>query len=94
VSTPELLVPTAFSPNGDGVNERFRALNQNIDRYNLQVYNRWGEKVFETNVPGDGWDGVFKGVQQELGVYVWTCQYQLKGQTKLNLVKGNVTLMR
>jgi gliding motility-associated-like protein len=94
VSAPELLVPTAFSPNGDGVNERFRALNQNIDRYNLQVYNRWGEKVFETSVPGDGWDGVFKGVQQELGVYVWTCQYQLKGQTKLNLVKGNVTLMR
>jgi len=94
VTAPELLVPTAFSPNGDGVNDRFRALNKNIEKYSFQVFNRWGEKVFETNVPGEGWDGVFKGVEQELGVYVWTCQYQLRGQTKLSLVKGNVTLMR
>lgn len=94
VTSPLLLVPTAFSPNGDGTNDRFRALNNNIDKYNLQVYNRWGEKVFETNVPNEGWDGVFKGVEQELGVYTWTCQYQLKGQTKKTLAKGNVTLMK
>lgn len=94
VTSPELLIPTAFSPNGDGMNDKFRVMNRNVVKFNLQIYNRWGEKVFETSDFLSGWDGVFRGVEQEMGVYAWTCDYMLQGQTKSTLAKGNLTLMR
>lgn len=91
----ELLVPTAFSPNGDNVNAYFHVLNKNLDKLTLQVFNRWGEKVYETSDPNDqGWDGFYKGIPQELGVYVWQCQYQFTGAPKIHTAKGNVTLVR
>ncbi|MBK7147584.1 MAG: gliding motility-associated C-terminal domain-containing protein [Bacteroidetes bacterium] len=94
VTVPELLIPTAFSPNGDGMNDKFRVLNKDLEQLTFQVYNRWGELVFETSTPGDGWDGIYKGVEQEMGVYVWHCQYRLTGQAQVKLAKGNMTLMR
>lgn len=94
VTAPELLIPTAFSPNGDGVNDKFRVLNRDVEKLNLQVYNRWGEKVYETNDPLSGWDGMYKGMIQPLGVYTWKCDYLLSGQTKNTLAKGNVTLVK
>ncbi len=94
VSSPELLIPTAFSPNGDGVNDVFRALNKNLTKYNLQVYDRWGEMIFETSDPSEGWDGVYQGINQPLGVYVWQCNYLFSGISKSKTAKGNVTLMR
>jgi len=94
VSSPELLIPTAFSPNGDGVNDLFRALNKNLTKYNLQVYDRWGEKIFETSDPQEGWDGVYQGITQPLGVYVWQCNYLFAGAPKSKTAKGNVTLVR
>ena len=94
ISNPELLIPTAFSPNGDGVNDAFKALNKNLVKYNLQVYNRWGEKVFESTDPADGWDGVYQGIEQGMGVYVWQCEYLFAGAPKSKTAKGNVTLMR
>ncbi|MFN8287576.1 MAG: gliding motility-associated C-terminal domain-containing protein [Chitinophagales bacterium] len=94
VSSPELLIPTAFSPNGDGFNDKFRVLNKDVIKLDLQIFNRWGELVFETSDPLEGWDGVYKGMEQELGVYVWKCDYILNGQTKTKSAKGNLTLMR
>lgn len=94
VRVSDFLIPTAFSPNGDGVNDIFRSLSRDIVRFNMQVYNRWGELVFQTNNPLEGWDGVYKGVEQEMGVYVWTCEYQMLGQSERKLAKGNVTLLR
>ncbi|MBL0309631.1 MAG: gliding motility-associated C-terminal domain-containing protein [Bacteroidetes bacterium] len=90
----QLLIPTAFSPNGDGMNDIFRSKNDNLSKFNLQVYNRWGEKVFETDNVSDGWDGTFRTVAQGLGVYAWQCQYQFAGTTKIITAKGNVTLLR
>ncbi|MBS1613892.1 MAG: gliding motility-associated C-terminal domain-containing protein, partial [Bacteroidetes bacterium] len=58
------------------------------------IFNRWGEKVFETTDPLSGWDGMYKGMIQPLGVYTWKCDYQLAGQTKSTLASGNLTLMR
>lgn len=94
VTAPELLIPTAFSPNGDGMNDKFRVMNRDLVKFRLQVYNRWGEKVFETSDFTSGWDGTFKGVEQEMGVYVWICDYMLQGQTKSTVARGNVTLFR
>ena len=89
-----LLIPTAFSPNNDGINDIFRPLNKNLAKLDLQVYDRWGQKIFETDVLGDGWDGTYKGIKQDLGVYVWQAQYQLKGFDKTFSESGNVTLVK
>ncbi len=94
VITPQLYIPTAFSPNGDGRNNVFKVLNGNVEKLNLLVFNRWGEKIYESNNPRDGWDGTYKGEQQEMGVYAWICEYKLAGQTKVTIAKGNVTLVR
>jgi gliding motility-associated-like protein len=89
-----LLIPTAFSPNNDGVNDLFRPLNKNLYKLDFQVFDRWGQKIYETDVIGDGWDGTYKGRKQDLGVYVWQAEYQLTGQTKMLSASGNVTLVR
>lgn len=94
IISEQLLIPTAFSPNDDGVNDIFRAKNNNLSKFNMQVYNRWGEKVFESDDISEGWDGTFRTVEQGLGVYTWQCQYQFAGTTKILTAKGNVTLLR
>ncbi len=87
-----LLIPTGFSPNGDGVNDVFRILNKNIGLKQFTIYNRWGEVVFTTDDLLEGWDGLYKGMEQPLGVYVWTIDYTIKN--KPQHAKGNVTLVR
>lgn len=94
VTSPELLIPTGFSPNGDGVNDVFRALNKNLAKYTLQVYNRWGEKLFETTDPTEGWDGIYQGINQPMEVYTWQCEYLFAGAPSKKTAKGNVTLVR
>ena len=94
VVSPGLLIPTGFSPNGDGVNDVFHVLNKNLAKIDLAVFDRWGNKVYETNDWTVGWDGTYKGMKQEIGVYVWECSYQFLGETTLKTSKGNVTLIR
>lgn len=94
VSELGLLIPTAFSPNGDGENDVFHVLNKNLAQVDLQVFNRWGEKVYETTDWTVGWDGTYKGMKQEVGVYIWECSYRFTGETTLKTAKGNVTLIR
>ena len=69
---PDLLVPTAFSPDNDGNNDVFRPIvigMKSLDAF--RVYNRWGQLVFSTTQTGFGWDGNFKGMPQSAGTYVW-----------------------
>lgn len=94
VSPDELLMPTGFSPNGDGVNDFFRPANKNLKKFKLQVYNRWGELIFETDNAKTGWDGTFKTHEQSLGVYVWNAEFQTQNMKKVRLANGNVTLVK
>jgi gliding motility-associated-like protein len=89
-----LLVPTAFTPNGDTRNDVLKPLNKNLEDIVFRVYNRWGEKIYETFDIGQGWDGTFKGQPQDLGVYVWMAEYKLTGMTSMTSVSGNVTLIK
>jgi len=90
----ELMVPTAFTPNGDGLNDLFKPiLSGNVTRFNFSIYNRWGEKVFETQSLGQGWTGKLNGVPATNGVFIWYCQYQLAGQAA-KIKKGTVMLIR
>jgi len=95
----DLFVPTAFSPNFDGKNDRFRVKGptQGIDNFRLSVYNRWGQLIWETNNFGDGWDGTYNGTNCPLGAYTWVLSFGVTGniQEKNKVVKrGVVTLIR
>jgi len=66
-----IYIPSAFTPNGDGMNDRFGAKGEGISDYHLLVYDRWGEVIFESTNPGDQWDGKYKGEPVEQGTYVY-----------------------
>ena len=86
-------VPNAFTPNHDGKNDVFKALLfGDIKKYDLIIYNRWGNVVYRTNDPDKGWDGTFKGTEPSTG-YIWMCSYQLDGQPA-KVEKSTVTLIR
>ncbi|MFN5334839.1 MAG: gliding motility-associated C-terminal domain-containing protein [Bacteroidota bacterium] len=71
----DILVPTAFSPNSDGHNDRLDFFLIGIKEFNFfKVFNRWGQLVFETNDRMQLWDGRFKGKEQPLETYVWVAQ--------------------
>ncbi len=88
--------PTAFSPNNDGRNDLFRIVNgYDIGEFHLVLFNRWGQKIFESANPQQGWDGIVGGKQADNGVYLWFCNYanRSKPSDKISL-KGTVTLIR
>lgn len=94
-TTTLILLPTAFSPNNDGVNDVFRIVRLlNIARMvEFRVFNRWGQMVFETRDPKEGWDGTRNGEPQPIEVY----QFYVKAVTydgETIVEKGNVTLVR
>jgi len=87
-------IPSAFTPNNDGVNDIFRPLLfGNVKKYQFTIYNRWSEKVFQTAEPGKGWDGIYSGRQQDTNIFLWICSYQLEGEAQ-KIEKGTVLLIR
>ncbi|MEZ4885710.1 MAG: gliding motility-associated C-terminal domain-containing protein [Chitinophagales bacterium] len=90
-----VIVPTAFSPNGDGVNDQILpVLNQGVELIKFAIYNRSGEPVFETSNPLEGWDGIFKNDKQNVGVYPYYLEaVDRNDQDKPLLVRGNITLI-
>ncbi|HEV7331314.1 MAG TPA: gliding motility-associated C-terminal domain-containing protein [Flavisolibacter sp.] len=87
-------IPTAITPNRDGKNDEFSALVfGKTEKFELTVYNRWGQVIFYTVDPRKGWDGKLAGLVQETSVYVWTCRYQLQGGKEV-IEKGTVTVVR
>ncbi|HEY0611525.1 MAG TPA: gliding motility-associated C-terminal domain-containing protein, partial [Chitinophaga sp.] len=90
-----LFVPTAFSPNADGNNDLFRVKAKGVAIYTLQVYNRWGQLIFEAADVTRGWDGRFKSQEQPVGTYVYVVRYAYFGrETQLLEQKGTFTLVR
>ncbi|WP_343672647.1 gliding motility-associated C-terminal domain-containing protein [Chitinophaga sp.] len=77
-----LYLPTAFSPNGDGRNDIFRAMvHDDVTAFNLSVYGRWGQLIFHSGNPGQGWDGMYRGTPMPVGNYVYVVTYtDSKGQ--------------
>lgn len=91
----EVFVPTAFSPNGDNINDRAVFKNNDcIRNVVFSIFDRWGEKVFFTEDPkSTGWDGNYKGTPMDAGVFVYYLDAVLKDNTTVSL-KGNITLVR
>ena len=89
-----IAVPTAFTPNGDGLNDYLYPLNAyKATNLVFRVYNRNGQVVFETRDWSKKWDGTLRGVQQSSGVYVWTLEYNDASNKKISL-KGTTALIR
>lgn len=90
-------VPNAFHPCAPGVtpcnNGFFNVEGQGITEFVLKVFNRWGEKVFETNDRNIGWDGIYKGKPQDMDVYVWELNALMENGERV-VTSGNVTLIR
>ena len=71
----DLFVPKAWTPNRDGHNDKLFPLTVNIRELKyFRVFNRWGQLVFETNVIGQGWDGILQGKPAVMDVYTWTVE--------------------
>jgi gliding motility-associated-like protein len=88
-----LYVPNAFTPNGDGQNDVFRALLfGNVTSFTFVIYNRWGGRVYETHNPAEGWNGKINALVAQKGTYVWYCRYTMEGQSE-KVEKGIVELV-
>lgn len=94
VAEPYLFVPSAFSPNTDGLNDILRPLGAGYKNIRFfRIFNRWGQLMFDTNQFDDGWDGSFNGNKAEMGVYFWVLGVTDRfGQEQQ--IKGDVTLIR
>ncbi len=93
VANGDIFVPSAFSPNGDNVNNVLHILSKNVNVCLFAIYNRWGICVFRTNDVNNGWDGKFKGKDCEIGTYFYLIHYSDKMKNEKTL-KGDVTLLR
>jgi gliding motility-associated-like protein len=91
--TLNVFVANVFSPNGDGFNDVLHLKGKGISQFLFTIYDRWGEKVFETTDISIGWDGNFKGKPMDPGVFVYYVTGKLENGDAINK-KGNVTLLR
>ena len=91
---PEVYVPTAFTPNGDGLNDLFKPFPVGIKNYvYFRVFNRWGQMIFATSDFNRGWDGTINGKTQPSGTYVWIVEGITKDNKKI-VKRGTITLVR
>jgi gliding motility-associated-like protein len=89
-----IYVPTAFSPNRDGINDCFGILSPpKLSNYKLVIFDRWGEKVFETTDEKGCWDGTYKGVDAQSDSYIYLISFTCYNGTNLSK-KGTVTVIR
>jgi gliding motility-associated-like protein len=89
-----LYVPNTFTPNGDGKNEVFLPIIKDQLSYNFQIFDRWGNLVFQTNDANQGWDGEYKGQKSPDGTYVYQLNFTPPQDGLNHLVRGHVNLLR
>jgi gliding motility-associated-like protein len=94
----DMIYPNAFTPNDDNLNDYFKPIVDcpKLFEFRLQVYNRWGELIFETTDVSKSWDGSFQNTRSQDGVYFWTSNWTgiLNGISQVQSSKGVVHLMR
>lgn len=90
-----VVVPTAFTPNRDGKNDMFGPIvTCPIGRFHMMVYNRWGNKLYETSDYNQGWDGSNNGNMSDDGTYVYVIEYSSTSTHRTNMLKGTFVLFR
>ena len=92
-----LFVPNSFTPDGDGLNDSFNASGTYIGDYEMYIYNRWGELIYKSESLTQDWDGMYKGKEVQLDVYVYKIYYSVNhpdGNPRRETKVGTVTVMR
>ena len=93
IKEPHLVYPAAFTPNGDNLNDVFVVFGQFVEKFEMNIFNRWGELLFTTSNLETGWDGKFKGTTQPEGTYAFIAN--LTDQTGRTFKRsGSVVLLR
>lgn len=93
----DIHVPNTFTPDGDGKNDKFLPLSaegNEYDYYKFLIFNRWGQLIFESEKPGEGWDGMYKNEISKTDTYVWKIEYSPKETTSKVQKIGHVNLLR
>ena len=88
-----IYVPNSFTPNGDGMNDVFQPKGFGVTKYLLEIFNRWGEKVFSTTDFKQGWDGTIKGINIKDETFIWKIN-AVNVYGKAYELKGHVTLIK
>mgnify|MGYP000303372068 FL=1 len=89
----DVFIPTAFTPNGDGINDVLYVRSKIIDEMELLIYNRWGEEIFRTTDQNMGWDGTYKGKRLSPDVFAYTLRVLCINQDEFSS-RGNVSLVK
>ena len=89
---PSVFIPNAFTPDGNFLNDKFHVFANNWKQYNIMIFDRWGEKLFESNDPAIQWDGTFKGAKCQEGVYLYLVTVQ--GINTIIHKNGTVQILR
>jgi gliding motility-associated-like protein len=91
----EVFIPSIFSPNGKGpqANETFCILSDCVERFKLLIFNRWGEKIFESEDISQCWDGAYKGQEVKSGAYAFNLFLRQLNGTVINKT-GTITLVK
>ncbi len=90
-------VPNTFTPDGDEHNNEFRPImtaGMDPHDYQLSIYNRWGELLFESNDISIGWDGTYNGEFVQEGTYVWTIRFGMMDTDEIRTDRGHINLFR
>jgi gliding motility-associated-like protein len=90
---PNIFVPNTFTPNADGKNEKLYVRGLNLTKVHLAIYNRWGQRVFETFNQSEGWDGTFNQMKVDPEVFVYYLEASCEGGEEY-FEKGNITVIR
>jgi len=88
-----IFIPNTFTPNGDGINDRFNVTMTNVKDYHIQIFNRWGQMVFESKDILDSWDGTYARKQVAWGVYYYILKAVSTDREVVNK-SGYVTILR
>lgn len=96
INNPEtnIFIPNVFTPNNDGVNDVLEIFGTNIDLIEFKIFNRWGEKIYESSDINSVWDGTYLGKQQPVGVYAYYVLYKSKNNKQEKIKKGSISLLR
>ncbi|HSY61423.1 MAG TPA: gliding motility-associated C-terminal domain-containing protein, partial [Cytophaga sp.] len=93
---PTLFISTAFSPNGDHINDVYETFDDHVGAYSITIFSRWGEVIFQSNDKKIFWDGYYKGELMPVGVYPYIITYEGDTDTYKGpyTLEGSVTLVK
>ena len=94
VTQRNILIPNAFTPNGDGKNDKFKLINVSREQLlEFKIFNRWGTVMFSSTDPEEGWDGRYRNQEQPVGVYGYGIRIRYEDGV-IETYRGTITLIR